>query len=122
MPAGILLTLIGAMVYVVDKSSLSLLAISTLFVTLGEIIYAAVAQFAMLRLIPSGKRDGTLYSVSMVIQYMARALGGACAFPILVRGHYEMVTLCSAGVLSLGILWAMRHDLNKTTGPVQAKA
>ena len=122
MPAGILLTMIGGMIYATDKTSLTLLWISTLFITFGEIVYAAVAQFAMLRLIPSGKRDGTLYSISMVIQYLARAFGGACAFPILVRGHYEMATLGTAGVVSLGVLWAIRSDLNRTTGPVQAKS
>lgn len=92
LPAGFVLSGLGAALIFLDIESRTLLFIGVLLLSLGELLYAAMAQFLLLLLNPARSGEGTSYGAVTTLQAVGRILAAALAFPLLVHGQYAMET------------------------------
>lgn len=59
--------------------------IAILLQTTGEIIFASMSQYSLMKKLPDKKRQGTIYSVALLMQQFAKMLAAALAFQLV--GH-----------------------------------
>jgi predicted MFS family arabinose efflux permease len=81
---GVALTSSGLALAVARTESVGLLFVSMLLLTLGEVVYGALAQFLLIRSVPPSKRENTVYSLAIVTANLGRVIAAALAFPLVV--------------------------------------
>ena len=88
--------------------SMAVFYLGCFLITASEIVFFALAQTALLRTIPGGKRRGSIYSTSLVIQNIGRILGGALAFSWVVYAARPLPLILSSGGVILALVLAGR--------------
>jgi MFS family permease len=81
--------------------------------TLGEVVYAAVAQLTVMRLMPSHRRSGVLYSWTVAAQVLGRAAGGAAAFPWVIATRHGLSWALALMTLATAFCWICREELDR---------
>jgi MFS family permease len=84
-PASIVLMAAGTALIAWVSTSWLVLFLAMLVVSVAEILFAALAQFVIIRSTPESKNQGVIYGASLVVQSLARILGAAVAFPLVVH-------------------------------------
>lgn len=118
-PAGFALLLVGAVVGTGGEPAAALVGVSV--VTAGELLWAATSQYVWMGLLPAGTRRSTVFSVAVTSNFLARAVGSALVFPVVLgSGHprWVMAALCVPGLvgaLLAGPVWAE----HRRVGPVR---
>lgn len=77
--------------------------------TLGEIFFYALAQFALMSLVPAGPRSGARYGRLLMLQTGAKWVGGAVAFPLVVERNGAGWLAAGIGLLGAWV-WGMARD------------
>lgn len=109
MPAGALLTAVGATIAFLPGSTAPAIFGGAFVLTLGEIIYTSLSAVTLLQLVPEGARPGEAFARLLVIQDVFRIAGGTLAFPCLVRGAHPAAFVAVCGlVVTAGALYAGR--------------
>ena len=85
-----------------------------LFITTGELMIGAVAQYTLMRLTPGDVNSGFYYSLGLTLMQCGRLVGAALAFPLLI--HAASLATFTAVVLSvlavqLSVLWSLRAEV-----------
>jgi uncharacterized protein (TIGR04206 family) len=84
-PMGLFLTFLGLAVSIYGVPNVFLLFVGTFLVTWGEIQLGAIGQFLLIRLLPTQRAVGPLYSSGMVISQLGKIVSAAIVFPWLVH-------------------------------------
>lgn len=100
--AGVLLTTSGLVLGIVQVGSLPLIFTAMVLLTLGEIIYGALAQFLLIRSVPSSNRENMTYSVAILIANMGRMAAAGLAFPLVVHSSHPAAAAILAASIGLG--------------------
>ncbi|MDE2511133.1 MAG: hypothetical protein KGL74_08420 [Elusimicrobia bacterium] len=113
---GMLMTVAGILLAVWGMSSQLWVFGGMLFLTVGELMIGAVAQYTLMRLTPGGANAGFYYSLGITLMQCGRILGAALAFPLLI--HAVSLTPFVAVVLTVGalqsaVLWSLRGDVGR---------
>jgi MFS family permease len=109
-PAGFALLLLGAVIGTGGDATGALVGVT--FATVGELLWAATAQYVWMGLLPDGARRSTVFAVAMTVTYLARALGAAAVFPLVVEGPMPRLAMGALvlpgllGSLAAGPIWA----------------
>jgi predicted MFS family arabinose efflux permease len=90
LPAGFVLSSVGAALMFADIESRPLLFIGVLLLSIGELLYSTLAQFVLLLINPARSGEGTSYGAVTTLQAVGRILAAATAFPLIVHGQYAM--------------------------------
>ncbi len=85
MTAGMITQLLGVFLLFTRYTDESCFYIAALLQTIGEVMFAATSQFALLNAIPGGSKSGTIYSTSVLLQQIGKMLAGVAAFQIIDR-------------------------------------
>lgn len=107
-PLGTVLCIGGLALSVQGIQSMAVFYLGCFLITASEIVFFALAQTALLRTIPGGKRRGSIYSTSLVIQNIGRILGGALAFSWVVYAARPLPLILSSGGVILALVLAGR--------------
>ncbi len=107
---GVTLTAGGVLLGVHSSHSIPLLFCGILSLTLGEVVYGALAQFLLIRSVPSFKRENTLYSTAILVSSSGKMIAAGLAFPLIVNasafsGAFAatvVAALVSFAVLAIG--------------------
>lgn len=86
------------------------------FLTLGELMIGAVAQYTLMRLTPGKRAAGFYYSLGLTLTHCGRILGAAAAFPVLIHAAgLRAFTGLVLGVLAvqLAVLWSLRGEVER---------
>lgn len=83
-PAGALLLVGGATLGVAWPGWKPAVAAGMLLVTVGELVFTATSQFVWMTLLPDTPRRSTVFAVATTATSLARAMGAALAFPLVV--------------------------------------
>jgi hypothetical protein len=85
-----------------------------LFMTSGELMIGAVAQYTLMRLTPGDANSGFYYSLGISLMQCGRLIGASLAFPLLIHAAdlstFTAVVVSVLGV-QLGLLWSLRSDV-----------
>jgi MFS family permease len=101
MPVGLLLLTLGC-VATFATAEKSWFFLGALLVTLGEILFNALAGMVLIVTTPTAARQGSVYSQGVLLQFAGRILGASAAFPLVVNGsHPVLATLVAAGLALL---------------------
>jgi MFS family permease len=73
---GVVLTAGGLLLGVLPGGSVPLLFCGILLLTLGEIVYGALAQFLMIRAVPVSRRENTVYSTAILLSSVGKIAAG----------------------------------------------
>jgi hypothetical protein len=79
---GSTLIVLGMGLLVASNISVYHYLIGSFIYTAGEVIYAAVAQYALMTSIPKTKNENSIYSFALTTQNCGRVLGVSLAFPL----------------------------------------
>jgi MFS family permease len=113
---GVLLTAIGVLIAGWGLASQAWVFCGMLFITLGELMLGAVAQYTLMRMTPGIAKAGLYYSAGLTVMQCGRIAGAALAFPILIHASsLNAFTLVVVGVLAAQLLalWALRRDVER---------
>jgi hypothetical protein len=111
---GMLLTAVGILIAAWGMASQLWVFGGMLFMTLGEMMIGAVAQYTLMRLTPGDRNAGFYYSLGITLMQCGRILGASLAFPMLIHAvSLAPFTLLVAAVLlfQLAVLWSLRGDV-----------
>ncbi|MFI5361544.1 MAG: MFS transporter [Elusimicrobiota bacterium] len=114
--AGMMLTALGILIAGWGMASQLWVFFGMLFITLGELMLGAVAQYTLMRMTPSVERAGLYYSSGLTIMQFGRIAGAGLAFPLLIHATGLLpFTKVVVGVLMLQILVlrALRGDVER---------
>jgi hypothetical protein len=109
-PLGIILVTGAIGLIACGGPSKTLVFLAVLVMTIGEIAFTALAQFAVMRSTPGGtKNQASIYGASLAVQSLGRIAGAAVAFPIVVHGEHPLRFLgaCAAVALALSVASAV---------------
>jgi MFS family permease len=111
---GLLLTAAGVLIATWGMASQLWVFGGMLFMTVGELMIGAVAQYTLMRLTPGGRNAGFYYSLGLTLMQCGRIAGAALAFPLLIHAvslapFTELVLAVFA--VQLGVLWSLRADV-----------
>ena len=114
MNGGMLLTALGIIVAGWGMQSQLRVFSGMLFITFGELMIGAVAQYTLMRLTPGDRNSGFYYSLGIALMQCGRLLGASLAFPLLI--HAASLVKFTAAVLAvlaiqLGVLWSLRTEV-----------
>jgi MFS family permease len=99
--AGVIFVALGSTLVLTEQSSTLDLYLGIGILTLGEIVFNAVAHPALIELTPASAKPGRAHAIGLVIQSIGRALGAALAFPLAVYGNYWLSTIAVATTVTL---------------------
>lgn len=99
LPAGIVLVAVGASLVFMPDAGRTAYFLGTLVLTLGEIVFAAVGPFLLLKVTPPGRHRGSIYSTALLIQMLGKVAGGYAAFPLIVNGEHPLAFIWACGVV-----------------------
>lgn len=87
-----------------------------LLISLAEVMFAAVAQYALIRLTPGGRSAGFYYSAGLTLAQCGRIAGAALAFPLMIHaaglGAFTASIVGTLAVL-LAALFALRGPIER---------
>jgi MFS family permease len=109
-PAGFALLLVGAVVGTGGDAAGALVGVTV--VTVGELLWAATAQYVWMGLLPAGPRRSTTFAVAMAATFLARAAGAAAVFPVVLASPSPR--------LAMGLLVLPGLLLSLLAGPIWA--
>lgn len=99
LPLGLVLQAVGATVATLPNvAGYGHIMVGMFLLTLGEITFASISQATLMRLLPSGHRTGTYYGLAMTVQASGRIVGGALAFPWVVRGAHPALAFLGLAI------------------------
>ena len=113
---GMLLTVLGVLVAGWGMASQAWVFAGMFFITLGELMLGAVAQYTLMRMTPGVAKSGFYYSAGLTVMQCGRIAGAALAFPLLIHApSLATFTAVVSGVfaLQLAVLWALRGDVER---------
>jgi MFS family permease len=113
---GMALTAFGILVAGWGMSSQLWVFGGMFFITLGELMLGAVAQYTLMRMTPGIAKAGLYYSVGLTVMQCGRIAGAALAFPLLIHAtSLAPFTSVIVGVLAfqLVVLLALRRDVER---------
>ena len=114
MAGGLLLTVLGILIAGWGMASQFFVFAGMLFITLGELMLAAVSQYTLMRLTPGDKNSGFYYSLGLTLMQCGRILGAALAFPLLIHASglfgFTAAVVGTLAVLLL-VLLALRTEI-----------
>ena len=113
---GMALTAFGILVAGWGMSSQIWVFSGMFFITLGELMLGAVAQYTLMRMTPGIAKAGLYYSVGLTVMQCGRIAGAALAFPLLIHATSLVpFTAVVVGVLALQlvVLLALRGDVER---------
>jgi MFS family permease len=113
---GMILTAFGVLVAGWGMASQVWVFTGMFFITLGELMLGAVAQYTLMRMTPGVARAGLYYSVGLTIMMCGRIAGAAVAFPLLIHATSLVPFTCAVvGVLAFQLvaLLALRADVER---------
>ncbi|MGZ3731134.1 MAG: hypothetical protein ACXVCG_18055, partial [Bdellovibrionota bacterium] len=102
LPAGIALLAIGCLITFRPGAAEGAFYLGSLLVTLGEIVFNALSGIVLIVITPPGKRQASLYSRGVLLQFVGRIAGASAAFPLVVDGAHPLFVIfvgCVAGLL-----------------------
>jgi hypothetical protein len=111
---GMILTALGVLIASWGLASQVWVFGGMFFITLGELMLGAVAQYTLMRMTPGIAKAGLYYSVGLTVMQCGRIAGAALAFPLLIHASsLKPFTFAIVGVLAfqLVVLWALRRDV-----------
>jgi MFS family permease len=111
-PVGMFLLVSGVLVACVGAASIPLLFLGIFLNTAGEIIFASLSQTALIRALPAGKRRGTIYSYSLVLQNIGRILGAGLAFSWIVYRPNPFSLLAPTGAVAMVLVFLLSPRIN----------
>jgi hypothetical protein len=113
---GVSLTALGVFVACWGMKSQLWVFGGMFFITLGELMLGAVAQYTLMRMTPGIARAGLFYSAGLTVMQCGRIAGAALAFPLLIHAtSLRTFSLVVVGVLALQLvaLLALRRDIER---------
>jgi predicted MFS family arabinose efflux permease len=113
---GMLLTAAGILIGGWGMSSQLSVFGGMLFMTLGELMIGAVAQYTLMRLTPGDRNAGFYYSLGITLMQAGRILGASLAFPLLIHAvSLRPFTWVIVAVLAgqLVVLWSLRDEVER---------
>jgi hypothetical protein len=113
---GMLLMALGTLVAVWGMASQLWVLGGMTCISMGELMFGAVAQYTLMRLTPANRNAGFYYSLGIMLMQTGRVLGGTLAFPILIHAPslapFFAITLGTLG-LQLAVLWSLRGEVER---------
>lgn len=88
---GVLFVGAGLLLFLHGRESLPVLFFATLMQTWGELLFTAMSQITLFRLIPKQSGQGKIYGAALMTQLGGKTLGSILAFPLLIAGMGGMV-------------------------------
>jgi hypothetical protein len=82
--AGVALSSAGVLVGIGWAGSRPLLFAAMLLLTSGELVYGALGQFLLIRSVPAGRAENTVYSSAILVANLGRMAAAGLAFPLIV--------------------------------------
>lgn len=98
-PAGLILVAAGAALGLSSADSRALIFAGALLFTVGEIVFAALSGFVLLRVTPHSPRRGSAFGAALVVQSLGRIAGSAAAFPMVVHGSHPTAFVLGAATV-----------------------
>lgn len=111
---GLLLTAAGLLTAGWGMTSQIYVFLGMFFLTLGELMLGAVAQYTLMRLTPGRKNAGFYYSLGLSLMQSGRILGAGLAFPLLIHADNLFIFTAVVGgalLLSLAILYGLKEKI-----------
>lgn len=103
LPLGIALTVAGLTLIFGAPLTPPRLYSGAFLYTLGEVVFMSLGSYALIRMTPKHRAQGTVYGFALVIQRVGSILGAGMAFPLLVHGEHPLRFLITTGVLILAL-------------------
>ncbi|MGE0616788.1 MAG: MFS transporter [Bacteriovoracia bacterium] len=115
LPVGMLLTGLGLIAtFGVSEPSRFTFYLGNFLLTIGEIVFNALAGLVLIQLTPPGKKQGQNYGFAMLINYIARVAGAAAAFPWVVNASHPLITVTIGTALGVALCLLARRILAET--------
>lgn len=112
-PAGLAMTAAGAALVVGTDGSYVMIFLGVALFTFGEIVFASLASFTLIKIMPNVKDRGSIYGLALVIQALGRIAGGGLAFPMVVHGNHPVAFVLISGSIFIGMSFFMRPGLSR---------
>jgi hypothetical protein len=112
---GMILTATGVLIATWGMASQLWVFGGMLFITSGELMLGAVAQYTLMRLTPSHKNSGFYYSMGLTLMQCGRIMGATLAFPLLIHAQ-SLAAFTSLIVGTLAALLAILYMLKPSIG------
>lgn len=121
---GFALTALGQIMMFEWTSTRLAIFLAAGIVSLGEVVFTSLSQYALLRATPPGKNQGTTYSVSNLMSALGRILGATIAIPAVAQWHTAGHITTVAAVLGiLSLAWYFKRTFSRVEiSPTEPKA
>lgn len=113
---GVAFTATGVLIAGWGMSSQLWVFCGMLFMTFGELMLGAVAQYTLMRLTPAGRNSGFYYSLGLMLMQCGRIAGAGLSFPLLIHARgLAPFTQLVVGMLALQVvlLAALRRVISR---------
>jgi MFS family permease len=105
-PLSIVLIAAGTALTAWDVRARLVIFLAMFLTSVAEILFTSLAQFVIIRSTPATANQGVIYGTSLVVQSLARILGAAVAFPMVVHNANPLpfIAVCAAVLLAVSFL------------------
>jgi len=121
-PAGMALTAAGVLLALHPDAGKPAIFLGVLVATLGEVVFASIAPFVLLRLLPEGRGRGARHGGLLVLQDLGRIGGAAAAFPFVVHGGSPVLFAAGAGAAAVALSLAAGRAASPAPEPAAPAA
>lgn len=89
--------------------------LGSLVLTLGELVFNSLAGLVLIQVTPPGKKQASLYSSGLLVQFVGRILGASLAFPLVVDSHHPTQVIGIACAIGLALCMLARGTLKEVS-------
>ncbi|MCX6116371.1 MAG: MFS transporter [Proteobacteria bacterium] len=103
---GIILTFLSTIVLGMGKDFMWAYIVAVLLQTIGELFFTAFSQTLLFDLLPQKSHQGAIYSLILLIQFTAKAIGSSATFYFI---DSNFIWIVGMGIYSLFCIWLIKN-------------